>query len=306
MDYKNPQELKQNSYSREIFPLLEGARYKFLKRDIQERSIQTPIEITKDNVILCGHERVRIALDLGLAKVPVIVFDSNNDTKQKLRIILDNLARKNVDFETQFKCFQELKRLYGLERGEAGKLRRPKGSKGFVKRSKERYTKDEEIPVMTEEEIAKEVGLDATTFRRAQKIQESTLPKEIKEAVFEGDLAVRPVAELLDKPEKIQHEVCKTILTDLQHNPRKKIAVTKIVNSVENEDTNRLMKDNIEKARELVERMKGTIQKVSLTDKQKADAVNHLVCAWLKENLLKCPKCGKSSNLKWGCCNEKF
>lgn len=60
---------------------------------------------------------------------------------------------------------------------------------------------------LSEEDIAKEVGITERTFHRAQKIQKSNLPDPIKKVTLNGELAIRPVAELLNEPEPVQKEV---------------------------------------------------------------------------------------------------
>ncbi len=68
-----------------------------------------------------GNERCRVALEIGMKEVPVIVFNGIDDTEQKIWVLVDNLARKDVDFNTRYVCGQELKRLYGLKHGGARK-----------------------------------------------------------------------------------------------------------------------------------------------------------------------------------------
>ena len=152
LQYVDPKTLKVNKYSRELFPELKGDGYELLKQDILDHGIRTPLEITKDGLILCGHERQRIALELGLDRVPVIYF-SGDDVSQMTRIIKDNLARKAVDFRTKIKCYNELRRLYGLKHS---------GQPSKSIRSPERIS-------LSEDEIAKEVGFSRRTLRTKER-----------------------------------------------------------------------------------------------------------------------------------------
>jgi len=180
-----------------------------------------------------------------------------NKTDQQIHVIVDNLARKSVDFSTKYACFQELKRLYGLKRGQNIQ----KGTKGTLKasevsvrseeRSLEKMTEQEldealkkinegkfanlwksrsfdekretlkkerkylkienNIPTMTDEEIAKETGISRVTFTRAQEIQKSkTLPKILKKKAFEGE-SIRPIAELTKESITVQKKVAKKV-----------------------------------------------------------------------------------------------
>lgn len=305
---RNPKDLKENAYSRNIFPPLEGKIYDFLKEDIREHGIRTPVEITNDNLIICGHERVRIALELGLTEIPVVIFEKE-EKQQKIRVITDNLLRKAVDFETKFKCFTELKKLYGLEHGESGKLQAQKGKKDFLaKTSTDVYAK-KDIPIMTEEEIAKEVGIGEMTFWRAQKIQESNIDEKIKKAVFEGNLPIRPISDLIDKPLEIQIKTVKKILNELKNENSNKINVSPIVRETEKEEEDRLMAENIAKAEAFVkrvnERQRHQKQNISSKEKERKKMAENFVHKWLNERLLCCPKCEKSE-LEWSCCHAKF
>jgi hypothetical protein len=73
-----------------------------------------------------------------------------------------------------------LKRLRGLQRGELGKIQHPKGVKGFqpVNLSIDGFS------ILSQDDIAREVGFPKHTLERAEQIEESNLPKEIKDAAF--------------------------------------------------------------------------------------------------------------------------
>jgi len=222
IDVRDPNVLKENQYSRELFPALEGKQYELLRDDIKENGIQVPVEITKDNGIIRGNERLKIALELGLHRIPVKICASDDLTDQKIGLIKDNLARKSLDFNTRFKCFEELKNLYGMKHGET--LRRGP------------YDLEEPLEPsekMTEEEIASEVGMAETTFHRAQTVQKSDLPIDIKEGVLKGTLPVRPIADLLNQPKNIRQEIVEKIERRLKKDPEIELHVAPIVRAVE-------------------------------------------------------------------------
>jgi len=191
--FKNPKDLRENEYSRKLFPRLQGKSYELLKQDIVENGIQIPLSITNNGLVLRGNERLRVALELELKEVPVKIFDGDNDTSQKIWLIIDNLARKSVDFHTKFSCFGELKRLFGLKNGQ-------------TKIKLGTWTEDK----MTEEEIAKETGISRKTFSNARKIQQSKLPKILKDKAYGGE-AIRPIANLIDESKEVQEKVAKKV-----------------------------------------------------------------------------------------------
>lgn len=222
IDVRDPNILKENQYSRELFPALEGKQYELLRDDIKENGIQVPVEITKDNGIIRGNERLKIALELGLTSIPVKVCASDDLTDQKIGLIKDNLARKSLDFNTKYRCFEELKTLYGMKHGET-LMRGPYD----LEESQEPSEK------MTEEEIASEVGMAETTFHRAQTVQKSDLPIDIKEGVLKGTLPVRPIADLLNQPQNIRQEIVDKIERRLKKDPEIELQVAPIVRAVE-------------------------------------------------------------------------
>ena len=275
---RNPNELKENQYSRELFPALEGKQYEILRDDIKENGIQAPVEITKDNVILRGHERVKIALEIGLTSIPTKVFASDDITEQKIEVIKDNLARKSLDFNTKYKVFVELKQLYGIKHGDTLKRGQylPEAS-------------SESLEKMSEEEIAKEVGLNEATFHRAQAVQKSDLPTKIKEAVFKGELPVRPILDILDKPETIKKEIMEKIENKLTQHPEIEIQVAPIVRAVESKYKAAKIEETVvpSEKEELIEQ--------SDTIKQ--------VLGMLQIQNLKCPICGETK-IAWKCGHE--
>lgn len=302
IEYRDPKELTENQYSRKIFPVLEGKQYELLRDDIKANGIRIPVEITKDNGILCGHERVKVALDLGLTSIPTTVFSSDDINEQKLKIIKDNLARKSIDFNTRYRCFEEMRQLYGMKQGEMhGKIEM--GIKGFkpIDRSEERPVK------LSEEDIAKEVGLDRSTFERAQKVQKSDLSPKIKEAVFKGELPVRPMAEIIDKPEPIKKKIVEKIEEELEQHPDVGIQVAPIIRSVEaKHEADKVLEElGIPPVGKQIEEFYANLpspkpQKEKTIDQ--SDLVKHIL-SMLQTQKLKCPICDETKIL-WKCGHE--
>lgn len=282
----NPKDLKVNEYSRKLFPELRGEAYEMLKQDIKENGIRTPLEVTKDNLVLCGHERLRIALELGLEKVPVEVFPSESESDQKIRVIKDNLARKAVDTKTKLLCYRELKSLYGLKNGQ----------------TKAKLVPWNEDKIMTEDEIAKEVGFDKTSYHRAEKILDSNLPEQIKEAAFNGMIGLRPVAELVNEPEGVKEKVIPEILNSLSEN--RNPAIDKLTENVKQQiredklDTN-LIHNNMER---FFTRYANAL-KTNPSPKIQNNEVETAIIFFkrlLKTQKVHCTICGET-HLKWKC-----
>lgn len=79
-----------------LMPPLLDADYEALKADIKVRGIQTPLIITKKGFALCGQHRLRVAQELGIVEVPVIIVDDLSPAQEIEYIVLDNLNRRHL------------------------------------------------------------------------------------------------------------------------------------------------------------------------------------------------------------------
>lgn len=88
-------ELKAHPFNK-IFGDLPEEEFEALKNDIQIRGMQSNIDITEDNVIVCGHQRVKACKQLGLKEVEARVLKGWNDDQVKQHLILDNILRRQL------------------------------------------------------------------------------------------------------------------------------------------------------------------------------------------------------------------
>jgi hypothetical protein len=290
VEYVNPKTLKIFDYSRKLFPELKGEAYEFLKADIKENGIRTPLEITLDNLILCGHERHRVALELELKLVPIIRNFNPEVTDQKIRCIKDNLARKAVDTRTKVSCFGELLDLYGLKRGQTKTI-----YVDYVDEPIGRTTEN----FMTHDDIAEEVGLSGHTLERALKIEKSNLPEQIKDATFKGKLGISPTAELLKESEAVQKEVIPKILHELAQD-KEHVYVQDIVDDVKgNKD------QPTQTMHDFLQKYKNALEKVDCPDSSKSDTelMLNFFKKMLQDKNISCRTCGEKT-LQWKCGHE--
>jgi len=89
-------QLKITSYEKTI-PNLSKKEFNELKKSIEKWGIIEPIVVNQNNVIICGKERYRAALLLGMEKVPVVVRKSNGKSEMKNLSIEENLRRRHLD-----------------------------------------------------------------------------------------------------------------------------------------------------------------------------------------------------------------
>ena len=121
-------DLKPHPYNKVIFRELGGEEFELFKESIKQHGIQIKIEITSDNIILCGHQRVRALkeiygkdYDLDNSKI-WIRKDLESDDKiltdilQRERVIEDNQLRRHLNEGEMTMIYKEKKKLEDIKR----------------------------------------------------------------------------------------------------------------------------------------------------------------------------------------------
>src|SRR5690625_1402264 len=85
--------LKEHHKNGYYFTDIEGEKYDEVKRSIETHGIRDPIKCTRDYTVISGHQRLRIARDLGLEKVPYQMLDVDEKTAEYL-LIAENVERR--------------------------------------------------------------------------------------------------------------------------------------------------------------------------------------------------------------------
>jgi ParB family chromosome partitioning protein len=80
-----------------IVPDLSKKDFNDLKRSIEKWGIIEPIIINQNNIIICGRERYRAALVLGIKEVPVVIRKTNGNSDIKEISLEENLRRRHLD-----------------------------------------------------------------------------------------------------------------------------------------------------------------------------------------------------------------
>ncbi|MFA6364702.1 DNA methyltransferase [Methanoregula sp.] len=91
--------LEPNPWNIEVGPPLTYEDSKFLKESIERDGIQIPLIVWRNGnhlIVLSGSNRLRIAKELGLKTVPVIIREFTSKDAAKLFAISDNLARRHL------------------------------------------------------------------------------------------------------------------------------------------------------------------------------------------------------------------
>ena len=103
--------LKLVRYEKKI-PDLSKKDFYALKDSIERWGIIEPIVINQNNVIICGKERYRAALLLGIEKVPVVIRKTNGNAEIENISLEENLRRRHI---SQYKEGDEMSPPFGLK-----------------------------------------------------------------------------------------------------------------------------------------------------------------------------------------------
>ena len=70
-----------------------------VKKSIQQFGFKEPIVIDKDNVIVCGHTRLKAAKLLGLEKIPCVIADDLTPEQIKAFRLIDNKTAELAEWD---------------------------------------------------------------------------------------------------------------------------------------------------------------------------------------------------------------
>jgi ParB-like chromosome segregation protein Spo0J len=175
----DPELLKPNPDNK-IFNPLSGKDYELLKEDIRERGIIDPLIIRQDKVLLTGHNRLRIALELKLKTIPVRKIESGLKPKdEKKFLVLDNLLRRQLSPTEKESLIHEFYKDEILEDNRGGDRKSLKKNDGKIK--------GEISPLIPKESLAKkiqrEIGISEDTAKKIlAKKRKELLPKKANDS----------------------------------------------------------------------------------------------------------------------------
>src|SRR5690625_3491907 len=118
--------LKEHHKNGFYFTDIEGEKYEEVKRSIETHGIRDPIKCTRDYTVISGHQRLRIARDLGLEKVPYQMLDVDEETAEYL-LIAENVERRGqaeTDPIKKSRIATFLKEYWGVRHGNNQHSRR--------------------------------------------------------------------------------------------------------------------------------------------------------------------------------------
>lgn len=120
--------LKEHHQNGYYFTDVEGQKYEEIRRSIEENGIRDPIKVMQKLevdgsslfIVISGHQRLRIAKDLGMAKVPVEVIPDINEKEAEYLLIAENVERRGqaeTDPIKKSRIANFLKEYWGVKQG---------------------------------------------------------------------------------------------------------------------------------------------------------------------------------------------
>lgn len=93
----------------------------YLKNSIQRFGFRVPLVIDKDSVVVCGHTRLKAALELGMAKVPCVRAADLTEDEIKAFRLADNRIQEISEWDADLRDTEllELKDI-GFDMAELG------------------------------------------------------------------------------------------------------------------------------------------------------------------------------------------
>jgi ParB family chromosome partitioning protein len=131
--------LKCHPKNQEYYNGLTPEKYEEIKRSIEINGIRDPLKVLPDYTIIAGHQRFKIAQELELTQVPVVIMDIDQKEAEYI-LIADNEERRQEDNDPikKAKRAKFLKEYWGVKNGRPKKLpqneevnKETKTSKGF-------------------------------------------------------------------------------------------------------------------------------------------------------------------------------
>lgn len=111
--------LKEHPKNNHYFTDLDGNKYEEVRRSIAENGIRDPIKCTTAFTVISGHQRLKIAKELGMETVPVQIIDVDEWEAEYL-LIAENVERRGqaeTDPIKKSRIANFLKEYLGIKKG---------------------------------------------------------------------------------------------------------------------------------------------------------------------------------------------
>lgn len=92
---------------------------KYVAESIKNFGFQSPIIVDKDNVIICGHTRLKAAIKLNMKEVPVVVAENLSEEQVKAFRLADNKVAEKADWDFDL-LDAEINEIFDIDMGDFG------------------------------------------------------------------------------------------------------------------------------------------------------------------------------------------
>lgn len=186
IQFIDPSLLKKNPLN-ELFSSESDEYFITLKNDIQERGIIVPLIARSDYLLVAGHNRLKVALELQLTVVPVqFALDDLTIQQERELLFKDNILRRQLtalDKETLIRA------AYATELFEDNRGGDRKSSESKIKSSTE-------LLIPLPERIESELGIKAGTVKRILSKIRKDISEESKDNHISDSTKKRPEKEV--------------------------------------------------------------------------------------------------------------
>ena len=170
-------------YAYDLYPLKKD-EYDSLKADIASNGrICTPLSINKEGVILDGHHRFKIGLEVEIKEFLVMVQEFEDPLDELAFVIKINVLGRQLNDFQKAELGHELEKIEA-ERAKKRQIANLKNGKEVPLASNEANGEGGK----TAEKVAKKIGVSTATYERAKKIIQEA-PEHLKQKVRCGKLA---------------------------------------------------------------------------------------------------------------------
>lgn len=176
---------KQATHFRDL-PLVKLQR---MAKGMLTRGLKIPVEITRDNVIVCGHQRVRAARLNGWTEIDVIVRDDLlDDATIEAELLRDNRERRQLSRLQEVRCLK----------GEWD-----------LAQARPCHERSEYLQGTLKEAVSAELDMSPKNSQRYLDLLKT--PNAVQDAFDDGDLPLNTAARVAGLPEDQQEEIAQEI-----------------------------------------------------------------------------------------------
>jgi ParB-like chromosome segregation protein Spo0J len=203
--------LTEDTEFKGLIPPLTNDEYLTLKESIKADGCHDPLIVWKgQNIILDGHHRYKICVELGLPfKITEIEF--LNRTEVKIWMIKNQRGRRNLNESQRAMLAVQLEALYSEQAKER-----------MGTRTDLSQNLDQSEVGKSADKAANDMGISHQTVSFAKKVVNKGIPK-LTEMVESGDVAVSAAARVASNPPEVQEKIVEKAATQIQEGNKPKI-----------------------------------------------------------------------------------